>query len=93
MEIVKNLRKKIEEAFLAELGSVDDPNVVEPIFERIQKTLPNWDGSYIKEVIDEKIGEYDAYIESMTEDYYHYQENDSIDNEDVMIDNLFATLE
>ena len=48
---------------------------------------------YIKEVIDEKIGEYDAYIESMTEDYYHYQENDSIDNEDVMIDNLFATLE
>lgn len=89
----QEFEKKIEEAFLAELGSVDDPNVVEPIFERIQKTLPNWDGSYIKEVIDEKIGEYDAYIESMTEDYYHYQENDSIDNEDVMIDNLFATLE
>lgn len=88
----EEFEQKIEDALLANLDSVDNPNDVESEYERIQKALPSWDGSYIKDVIDKKIGEYTDYIESMAEDYYHYRSDESIDNDDVRIESLFSTL-
>lgn len=82
---------RVELAVLASLDSYRDPNDVDNILDGLKKALPHWDSSEIQETVNQRIGDYEATIESMYEDRRYY-EDDSKDHDEYLIDDLFSTL-